>query len=200
MADDTSTKPLYFWKETDGKTGYLSQWYYCPFRDDVDPEKIYDTAEHYMMHQKALLFKDEAIAAEILTVKYHPRKIKALGRAVQNFSDETWVANREAIVVRGNMLKFTNAVTEEGFRMGSSDSKKTASELPLLQGSLKDVLLSTGERELVEASPRDRIWGVGFGATNAGGNRGRWGLNLLGKALMEVRKTLREQDAENEAE
>jgi ribA/ribD-fused uncharacterized protein len=55
---------------------------------------------------------------------------------------------------------------------------------------LKQKLLATGERELVEASPRDRIWGVGFEAKYAGANRREWGLNLLGKVLMETRERL----------
>lgn len=57
---------------------------------------------------------------------------------------------------------------------------------------LREMLLATGNRELVEASPRDRIWGIGFGEKNAGANRHRWGKNLLGKALMDVRDKLRE--------
>jgi ribA/ribD-fused uncharacterized protein len=58
---------------------------------------------------------------------------------------------------------------------------------------LKDWLLETGDRELVEASPFDRIWGVGYAEKDAERNRGRWGQNLLGKALMEVRKRVREE-------
>lgn len=62
-------------------------------------------------------------------------------------------------------------------------------------GNLRKWLLATDERELVEASPLDRIWGVGFGEKNAGANRHRWGQNLLGKALMEVRTRLREEES-----
>lgn len=61
---------------------------------------------------------------------------------------------------------------------------------------LKSMLLATGDRELVEASPMDRIWGIGFGEKNAGKNRHRWGKNLLGKALMDVRARLREEKEE----
>jgi ribA/ribD-fused uncharacterized protein len=60
--------------------------------------------------------------------------------------------------------------------------------------NLKAMLHATGERELVEASPMDRIWGVGFGEREAGRNRGRWGENLLGKALAEVRGRVREEE------
>ncbi|KAL7919074.1 hypothetical protein ACQKWADRAFT_302268 [Trichoderma austrokoningii] len=181
-------QPIYFWRGSDSHTGWLSQWYYCPFKDDKDPELIYETAEHYMMYQKALLFNDSSIAAQILQPGLHPRKIKALGRQVANFSEATWNANREAIVRRGNYLKFTNAVTEEGFCLGSSSGRDG---IPLVEGSLKETLLGTGERELVEASPFDRVWGVGFKPTDAEANRRRWGLHLLGKALMDVRAMLR---------
>lgn len=61
---------------------------------------------------------------------------------------------------------------------------------------LKRQLLATGDKLLVEASPYDRIWGVGFGAANADQNRANWGLNLLGKALMRVRLRIRQMEAE----
>lgn len=52
-------------------------------------------------------------------------------------------------------------------------------------------LLDTGDRELVEASPTDRIWGVGFAMANAGEHREEWGENRLGKAMMAVREKIR---------
>jgi ribA/ribD-fused uncharacterized protein len=55
------------------------------------------------------------------------------------------------------------------------------------------LLLATGEREIVEASPQDRIWGVGFKESEAERNRYRWGENLLGRVLMDVRGRLREE-------
>lgn len=58
--------------------------------------------------------------------------------------------------------------------------------------NLRRMLLATGDRELVEASSHDRIWGVGFAERDAEKNRYRWGQNLLGKALMDVRTRLRE--------
>ncbi|KAL2757731.1 hypothetical protein ACRALDRAFT_1068247 [Sodiomyces alcalophilus JCM 7366] len=179
--------PVYFWRETDPTTGWLSQWYYCPFRDDEDPNKVYFTAEHYMMHHKALLFNDMATAHQILTNK-SPRKAKALGRKVSNFSEPTWLAHREAVVRRGNLLKFTRAVSEAGFQMGSQPSR----DLPPLEASLRELLLATGERELVEASPFDPVWGIGYRERDAElVSREDWGLNLLGKALMDVRAMLR---------
>lgn len=52
---------------------------------------------------------------------------------------------------------------------------------------LRQRLLQMGDRELVEASPMDKIWGIGFTEYDAEDNRQWWGLNLLGKALMEAR-------------
>ncbi|TFB02741.1 N-glycosidase R617 [Trichoderma ghanense] len=184
------SEPIYFWRETDPQNGYLSQWYYCPFRDDKDPNIIYETAEHYMMYQKALLFNDHPSAHKILSKGQTPRKVKSLGRKVANFSEKTWTAKREEVVRQGNYLKFTNAVKEIGFSRGSSSS---AGSEPLVGGSLRETLLSTGERELVEASPFDAVWGIGLKAADADGNREAWGLNLLGRALMDVRKRLREE-------
>lgn len=143
-----------------------------------------------MMYHKALLFEDASTAAEILADP-SPQTARSLGRKVTPFSEETWAANRERIVTEASLAKFGRPVSEEGFRRGNGDE---AGELPADEGGrLRAALLETGEREIVEASPRDRIWGVGFGAKNAGGRRERWGLNLLGKALMEARRTLREE-------
>lgn len=131
-----------------------------------------------MMHRKATLFApSDPITTQILSPASpspNPRTLKALGRKVPDFNDKTWERERFAIVVRGNYLKFTQ------------------------DPGLKTLLLDTGSRELVEASPRDRIWGVGFGAKNAGKRRADWGLNLLGKALMEVRESIRAEDQEDQ--
>ncbi|KAL2683115.1 hypothetical protein Neosp_007580 [[Neocosmospora] mangrovei] len=200
-SSSSSSNPLYFWRETDPVSGYLSQWYYCPFRDDGDEKKTYKTAEQssYMMHHKALLFNDEKVALQILRAG-HPREVKSLGRKVSNFDEATWNAHRREIVRRGNMLKFTNAVSEEGFQKGTPAKGKSAVKRKYepIEGSLREMLLSTGERDIIEASPFDRIWGIGFKAADAEAARESWGQNLLGLELMEVRRILREQGEERE--
>lgn len=57
---------------------------------------------------------------------------------------------------------------------------------------LRAYLVGTGKRVLVEASPRDRIWGVGMGRSNPLIERpSEWrGQNLLGFALMQARAEL----------
>lgn len=145
-----------------------------------------------MMYKKALLFSDPTVGAEILAAE-HPREVKALGRKVANFKDAIWHKHREAIVHRGNVLKFTRPVDiEDGkwvVRVPNTDGGGSEGA----ERSIKELLLGTGSRELVEASPRDRIWGIGYGAANAGGMRAKWGLNLLGKALVAVREELRKE-------
>jgi predicted NAD-dependent protein-ADP-ribosyltransferase YbiA (DUF1768 family) len=146
----------------------------------------------YMMHQKAILFNDQATAVEILKTA-HPRKVKSLGRKVKNFDETVWLKHRRDIARKGNILKFTRAITEEGFKKGTPGASQADSLHQPIDGSLADMLINTGDRELVEASPFDRIWGVGFKAADAHAARESWGENLLGKELMEVRRILREK-------
>ncbi|KAL2355491.1 hypothetical protein BJ546DRAFT_973709 [Cryomyces antarcticus] len=101
-----------------------------------------------------------------------PEEHRDLGRKVKNFDYKKWDEHKERVVEEGNWWKFTS-------------SKEST--------QLTERLLQTGERELVEASPYDRIWGVGFDANSAESNRDKWGQNLLGKAITKVRTRLREQ-------
>jgi ribA/ribD-fused uncharacterized protein len=161
---------LFFWGHqpqpggTIGK-GCFSQWWPCEFTVDG---VTYPSAEHHMMTAKALLFGDTDLA-ERIPLAPHPREAKALGRQVPGFDEQRWAERRFDLVVAGNVAKF-----------GQSPG-------------LRDYLLTTGDRVLVEASPRDRIWGIGMGASNdLATSPGHWrGLNLLGFALMEARHQLR---------
>ena len=163
-------KFLFFWGHQKSKSGDLtaacfSQWWGSPFFVD---EVRYATTEHWMMAQKALLFNNLDIYQQVLAAK-SPAEAKALGRQVQQFDNDVWNRHRMAIVVRGNLAKFQQ------------------------HKDLQDFLLNTQERVLVEASPVDRIWGIGLAADDERAENPRqWqGLNLLGFALMEVRDLLR---------
>ncbi|WJK40720.1 NADAR family protein [Solwaraspora sp. WMMA2056] len=172
MAAGHRVRFLFFWghqPEADGSVGAgcLSQW--SPIGFTVDGVG-FATAEHYMMWRKAILFDDRAMAQRILAAP-HPRAAKVLGGRVAGFDQRTWNAHRVPIVVAGNLAKFSQ------------------------HPDLGAYLLGTGERVLVEASPMDRIWGIGLTRDDpAAADPTRWrGLNLLGFALMQVRDTLREQ-------
>jgi ribA/ribD-fused uncharacterized protein len=165
-------KFLFFWghrPERDGSVGAgcLSQWWPAPFILDGH---VFATAEHYMMWRKATLFGDHAMAERIGAAP-HPHAAKALGRRVARFDQQAWDQHRFAIAVDGNLAKFGQ------------------------HPELCAFLLGTRRRVLVEASPVDRIWGIGLTRDDPGATHpGRWrGLNLLGFALMQVRDLLQEQ-------
>ncbi|KAK0355347.1 hypothetical protein LTR91_013226 [Friedmanniomyces endolithicus] len=162
--------------------GFLCQWYRCTFTDPEYDGVSFNCAEQYMMYRKALLFKDTATAAEILKTT-SPRKQKGLGRQIQGYDQAKWEEARIAIVQRGNLLKFSQCTNVASMKMDD-----VGEPVPL-----KSLLLATGVHDLVEASPFDEIWGIGFKAEVAlSVSRAQWGQNLLGKALMYVREELRE--------
>lgn len=144
--------------------GCLSQWWPAEFTVDG---VTYPTAEHWMMAEKARLFGDEEGLAAVLAAK-SPGAAKAAGRKVRDFDEGKWAAERYGIVVAGNLAKF-----------GQHDH-------------LREFLLATGDKVLVEASPYDRVWGIGMGPNDPdAGSPLKWrGLNLLGFALMDVRERL----------
>jgi ribA/ribD-fused uncharacterized protein len=154
-----TNKYVLFW------SGIYSQWYKAKMEiDGIE----YNTCEQYMMHQKALLFKDEDIAEEIMN-ELDPSKQKFLGRKIKNFDKSIWDKHCLSIVFRGNLAKFSQ------------------------NPDLKSALLSTGNRLMVEASPKDNIWGIGMHYEDEGvENPANWkGNNLLGQAITLVKNELR---------
>lgn len=186
--------PIFFWREYESPYGFLSQWYASTFTAPAPSSMgknalpmTFLTTEQYMMYHKAILFDDVEVADQIM-LEPEPKKQKSLGRKVKGFDNKKWNGNREKVVEEGNWWKFTQ-------------SKEDV---------LRKQLLDTGDRMLVEvtnrslgperktdyaqASPYDRIWGVGYGAANAEANRAKWGENLLGQAIMRVRDRLRTEE------
>lgn len=163
---------LYFWRhlpesDSDADRSCLSQWHDSGF----EIGKIrYATAEHWMMASKARLFGDRDVLEEILQTK-DPCKAQSLGRTVKRFSPDVWKQESVRIVFQGNLCKFQQNV------------------------SLRNYLLTTGDKVLVEASPHDPIWGVGLGENDSSiGNPFLWrGVNQLGFVLMAVRHAIRSE-------
>lgn len=142
----------------------LSQWFPSIF--EVDGIQ-YQSAEQFMMAKKAELFKDTEIFQQIIA-SADPKQVKALGRLVKGYDDVIWQQQRFDIVVQGNCAKFSQ------------------------NSLLKQFLIGTGTQVLVEASPVDKIWGIGLAADHADAKQPlHWkGLNLLGFALMQARVKL----------
>ncbi|GHA02816.1 hypothetical protein GCM10010389_47630 [Streptomyces echinoruber] len=163
---------LFFWghrPRPDGRIGAscLSQWWPAPFTVDG---VTYASAEHWMMAGKARLFGDAEAERRVLAAE-HPAEAKKAGRLVRGFDEAIWRRERFGIVVAGSVHKFA------------------------AHPELREFLLGTGERVLVEASPVDRVWGIGLAADDeAAADPERWrGDNLLGFALMEARERLSAQ-------
>jgi len=162
----TEEKFTFFWN------GPFSQWEESEFTiDDIS----YNTAEQYMMAEKARLFGDEDTLEKIMEAD-DPSTQKALGRLVEDFDDDLWCEDEENgrprcwnIVWRGNMAKFSQ------------------------NPHLLKTLLKTEGTTLVEASPQDLRWGIGWRANEAGAkNRETWrGNNWLGEVLTCIRELLK---------
>ncbi|MEM7104768.1 MAG: NADAR family protein [Bacteroidota bacterium] len=165
-------KYIFFWGHRPSADGSVtascfSQWWtYHPFEHE---DILYKSAEHWMMAGKARLFNDFDMLQLILECE-SPGEAKKLGRKVRNFDHVIWEKHRFEIVVEGNMHKFSQ------------------------HDDIREFLINTGDRVIVEASPYDRIWGIGMSKNNENAPRPeKWrGLNLLGFALMVVRDRLME--------
>jgi ribA/ribD-fused uncharacterized protein len=149
---------IYFWKPHQND-GYLGNWYPSPFTVD---NKNFLNSEHYFMWKKVMLFEPTR-EAEILAA-VDPKTMKAVGQSVKNYNDEIWSEKRYEVMKEALFHKF--------------------SQNPKLLKSL----MWTGEAQLVEASPVDRIWGIGITVVEALMDKPWRGQNLLGKALMETRE------------
>lgn len=145
----------------------FSQFYPCNFKDNHGIK--YNCAEQYMMAKKAEYFKDYTIYKKIM-LENSPNIIKKYGRQVKNFNTYDWGKVKYNIVKKGNMYKFSQ------------------------NENLKKILLLTGNKILAEASKYDHIWGIGLYEKDVDiKDKSKWGKNLLGKALMKVRNTLKNE-------
>ncbi|MCM3629347.1 NADAR family protein [Paenibacillus glycanilyticus] len=169
-------KFLFFWGHTPSADGHinsscLSQWWGSEF---IVENEQYSFAEQFMMAEKARLFGDKEMLEAIMKSK-HPKEMKAYGRAIKGFNNEVWESICYDIVLRGNLAKFEQ------------------------NQELLEFLKSHHNCVFVEASPVDRIWGIGLAQDHPNSmNPILWeGKNLLGFALTEVRDRLNKGQALN---
>ncbi len=150
-----------------GNKDHFSNFYKCNFSVNGI---TFNCGEQFIMYSKALLFKDKETASKIL-LEETPSKIKALGRKVTNYDDTVWCHLREDITYIGLLSKYQQ------------------------NNKLKEKLIDTNTKELVEASPKDKIWGIGLGVDDPElENKTIWGQNILGKILMRVRDHIRSEN------
>ncbi len=145
-------------------SGVFSQWAESPFTVDG---VAFNTAEQYMMYKKALLFNDFKQAEKIMATP-DPRTQKQLGREVSGFDKDRWEQHCKQFVYKASFAKFTQ------------------------NPKMRDELTATKGTTLVEASPEDKIWGIGLIASDTRAySRDTWeGTNWLGEILTAVREEI----------
>lgn len=153
----------------------------CPFSNFYMPCRFlykygeeyctFDSSEQAFMWIKAKTFGDEEIAEKIFTEgKNDPAFCKKLGRKVKNYDEEVWGSIRYGVFFKVNLAKFTQNEHLKHFLLDHRFDNKT----------------------FVEASPYDKIWGIGMGLGDEGvDDEKNWrGQNLMGKCITEVRNTI----------
>ncbi|KAJ9219329.1 hypothetical protein DTO027B5_5719 [Paecilomyces variotii] len=175
MPDDTHGEfcqwfPSHF---TLSKTEISSQIGYAIDDDEAEGSITFTCAEQFMMYCKAGRFHDKETQRRVLATT-SPKEQKRLGRLTAGFTDASWDEVKSLVVVAGTIAKFGQ------------------------NPKLKSKLLATGDRLLVEAASNDRVWGIGYTAKHAMSYRQHWGENRLGKALMEAREHLRQEDVKRD--
>jgi len=148
---------IYFWKPHQND-GYLSNWYKSPFTVEG---KNFINSEHYFMWRKVMLFEPEL--EKLILSTTDPKEMKAIGQKVKNYNYKEWSDKRYEIMKEALFHKFSQ------------------------NPKLRYQLLATGNSGIVEASPFDRIWGIGISAVDALMNKPWKGQNLLGISLIETR-------------
>ncbi len=126
---------------------------------------IFNCSEQAFMYCKAAHFQDENTGYLILNAKT-PQEAKKLGRLVTPYNDKEWDRVRYHYMYDVVKAKFTQ------------------------NDNLKSLLLSDKfkGKTFVEASPYDRIWGIGMGENNPDIlDTSKWGRNLLGNIITEIR-------------
>ncbi len=168
---DTPTH-LYFYS---GKEFY-SNWHRYEFTDPITGVKFYNTEQAFMWY-KADFFKD-LLARDKIAAEPDAKKSKELGRQVRGYNERGWESVRLGYMTWVNYCKFT--------------------EISFQGMEIKKHLLHSGNKILVEASPYDKIWGVGLREDDPLIlDEKTWnGQNLLGVALMKVRDMINQDERE----
>jgi ribA/ribD-fused uncharacterized protein len=158
---------VYFWG-TQNEVGYLSNWYPANFNFSGRP--VANSEQAFMMCKATVCGDEEGL--ERLSKTTNPAEAKKIGRSLNGFDTAQWDEWKVAAMYDVNFYKYTQ------------------------NPKLLQLLLDTGDAELIEASPKDWIWGSGLSkeehlTREDAGDTKYPGLNLLGKVLSQLRDDLK---------
>lgn len=142
---------IYFYSKT---VAYFELSNFSPHGFEEDGE-YWPTVEHYFQAQK-FVGPESFEYRERIRRAQTPKDAKALGRSRKVPIRQDWEEVKDEVMLTAIRKKFAHP-------------------------KLRELLLSTGERTLIEAAPRDYYWGAGRTGT---------GKNRLGEILMKVRVEL----------
>ena len=139
----------------------LSNMFDCDF---VVDGVWYHTTEQFIVVQKAMLFGDADIISQVRQLR-NPVQMKQRGKEIKGLNRDEWHVKAPALILPGLLAKFEQV------------------------NVCRAMLLATGDRLLVEASPHDLFWGVGIGLNDVRlwNRKYHRGHNMMGKLLMTVR-------------
>ena len=149
----SSSNTIHFYSHNIGKYQCFSNFSSHPVTING---KIYPTTEHYFQAQK---FPDYPNYMEAIRTSHTPYMAKKLGSTRNYKLRDDWEEVKEQVMEKCLYAKFTQ------------------------HENIKNILLTTGDKILVEHTPYDKYWGDGLDGS---------GKNRLGILLMELREKLRE--------
>jgi hypothetical protein len=143
---------IYFYSALEEPYGCFSNFSRHGFEIDG---VYYKTSEHYF---QAMKFVGSPKDMDDVRRASTPKKAASVGRDRSRPLRADWEAVKDDMMRAGVLRKFET------------------------HADIRELLLATGDQEIVENAPGDRYWGVGPDGT---------GKNMLGKILMETRELLR---------
>lgn len=165
-----STGDAVYFHKPEEPYGYFSNWYISPV---VIEGQKFNCVEQYIMYTKCMVFGDERSAARVMMTD-NPERQQDIGKKANGYIEHVWAGMRQIVLLDGLRAKFTQ------------------------NNDLRKKLLATGDAWLVECARTDKTWACGISLhDDKRKNTAEWkGTNILGFALMQVRKELRETGAE----
>ena len=166
LVDGVEHKAVFFHKPEE-IDGFLSNWYPAKFELDG---LCFTSTEQYIMYRKCAMLGDDA-AAQLVLETDDVSKQQAIGRNAKPYNGVLWEGIRQVVAMHCLLAKFR--------------------QNPVLKGKL----LETKDAYLVECAYSDKTWACGRGLDEEQRKDvSQWkGRNILGFALMEVRRILLEE-------